>query len=147
MRVANRTCFCAVCRVPEECPHEVSELISKCCSSDKDSRPSAAEITQFLKDQIDQYGGCAATDSIEKPSFASLTCDAKLLEASFESHERLSSTSHSSSSSSSTLLPTSQHSSSGSNVSNCKEGVRKRRHVAEAMLNGLQDFWRHAPQQ
>ena len=36
------------CRVPEECPQEVADLIKACMSVDADDRPSSADVYEML---------------------------------------------------------------------------------------------------
>lgn len=37
------------CRVPEECPQEIKELITRCLSTDPSLRPDSKEIYTILK--------------------------------------------------------------------------------------------------
>lgn len=42
------------CRVPEECPQEVAELIDHCCASETKERPTALEVMRIVGRYLDR---------------------------------------------------------------------------------------------
>ncbi len=43
------------CRVPEECPADVENIIARCLDSDPDKRPSARELVEFMVQLPQQF--------------------------------------------------------------------------------------------